>query len=348
MGEHSKIEWCHHTQNFWIGCARESRGCLICYAERGDARWGHQSWGAKGTRRRTGRDIWRNPLRWDRNAQATGLPALVFASSYSDFFEDHPLPNLWRPEALDVITATPHLIWLLLTKRPQNVLDMVPWSTVDWPGNVWVGTSVEDQDNAAERMPHLARIPAPVRFVSAEPLIGPLDLTEWMPPVDDDLRLSAAERAMLAPVDRYAEMGITGYERALSLAPRQYTVDWLITGGETGPKSKAAPAHPQWFRDLRDQATARRVPYFHKQHGDWVDPSQFDSSGYDTVAMNDSGQTVWIDGTRRHGNHATAADGAATCWYVKKKTAGALLDARLWREFPAAATTRFTPEEVPA
>jgi protein gp37 len=192
----SKIEWCDHTFNPWWGCARVSPGCRFCYAERDARRYGHQVWGRHGPRRLLSEANWRLPLRWDRDAERAGVPALVFCASMADVFEDHPQvveprQRLWR-----LIEDTPHLRWLLLTKRPENVPEMVPWATA-WPEQVWLGTSVETQRYALQRIPRLLEVSGVrVRFLSCEPLLGPLELSAWL-----------AQRA----------------------------VDWVIAGGESGP-----------------------------------------------------------------------------------------------------------------
>lgn len=178
MGRHTTIEWTDRTFNPWQGCRRVSPGCEHCYAEARDVRFdGGKHWGPRGERRVTSAANWRQPIQWNREAKAIGVRDRVFCASLADVFEDRR--DLDEPRALlwGVILATPHLDWLLLTKRPQNVRGMVPSAWRDaWPRNVWIGTTVEDQKRADERIPVLLTIPAPVRFLSMEPLLERVDL----------------------------------------------------------------------------------------------------------------------------------------------------------------------------
>ena len=185
MGAETAISWTDHTFNPWWGCERVSPGCQNCYAEAFAKRTGHPVWGKTADRRFFGDKHWAEPRRWNNLAEEAGKPALVFCSSMADVFEDRPELARWRADLWALIEATPWLIWQLLTKRPENVLDMVPagWHGA-WPRNVWVGTTAEDQARADERIPHLVRIPAPVRFLSVEPMLGPVELrgagVEWV------------------------------------------------------------------------------------------------------------------------------------------------------------------------
>ncbi len=173
MTQNSHIAWTDHTFNPWWGCARVSPGCQHCYAEATDRRFGGNAWGAHGTRRVTSDANWSEPVRWNRQAQRAGTTARVFCASMGDVFEDHPALPEPRRRLWTLIDATPALTWQLLTKRPGNAT-MAPWNP--WPGRVWAGTSVEDQRRVDERIPDLAAVPAPVRFLSCEPLLGPLNL----------------------------------------------------------------------------------------------------------------------------------------------------------------------------
>jgi protein gp37 len=124
------------------------------------------------------------------------------------------------------------LDWLLLTKRPQNIADMIPWSKKSWPGNIWLGTTVENQHWAEIRLPELLQHNAKVRFLSCEPLLGAINLKPW-----------------------FSKKGIAG-------------IDWVIAGGESGPYSR--PMHPAWVRDLRDQCKEHGAAFHFKQWGHWV------------------------------------------------------------------------------
>ena len=235
MGENSKIEWCHHTFNPWIGCTKVSPGCANCYAEKSTrARVlrseGHETWGKGAKRSLTSEANWKQPLKWNERAARTrvGIPGnhlvkigtmdgkvmftdvtcpsggvmppadwealpkfrpRVFCASLSDWLDDE-VPIEWLGRLLKLIRDTPHLDWLLLTKRPQNWQARLhkvsehlknqqqPHAVVDaWldghaPANVWIGTTMEDQTRADERIPVLLNIPATVRFLSCEPLLS--------------------------------------------------------------------------------------------------------------------------------------------------------------------------------
>jgi protein gp37 len=181
----SKISWTHHTFNPWRGCSRVSPGCVNCYAEtmshRNPAVLGE--WGPNGTRVVASESMWRQPVKWDREAREAGQRRRVFCASMADVFEDRPDLIDPRRRLFKLVRATPNLDWLLLTKRPENVSRLIRGG--EWP-NVWLGTSVEDRKRLW-RLDELraARQQVPVRFVSAEPLLedlGEVDLTgiNWL------------------------------------------------------------------------------------------------------------------------------------------------------------------------
>lgn len=186
--ENSKIEWCDHTFSPWHGCIKISPGCQNCYALALDKRWGKDVWGPGPKRQRTSEANWRLPLQWNRRAEKEGRRYKVFCASMADVFERNDQLIDWRFELWDLIGQTPMLDWLLLTKRPENVLDMTPyqWHRAEWggyqgwPANVWIGTSVENQEYADKRIPELLKIPAVVRFLSVEPLLGSVNLLKYL------------------------------------------------------------------------------------------------------------------------------------------------------------------------
>ncbi len=173
MAENSKIEWCDNTFNPWIGCTNVSPACDHCYAEALDHRWGHDSWGAGKPRRRTSEANWKKPLTWDRKAARLGIRPRVFCASLADVFDTEVDP-IWRENLFTMIDLTPHLDWLLLTKRPKVAAEY--FSGEPTPPNVWIGATVESQKMAQARIPHLMEINAPVRFLSMEPLLEPVQL----------------------------------------------------------------------------------------------------------------------------------------------------------------------------
>ena len=174
MGRDSTIEWTDHTFNPWWGCAKVSPGCQHCYAERLSTRYGHDVWGPGATRRTFGDDHWDQLRKWDLDASKNGRPARVFCASMADVF-DEEAPKAEQDRLWSAIERTPHLRWQLLTKRPERILKCIPtqWRTRARQ-NVWYGTSVENKDYYW-RIRELRRVPAVVRFLSVEPLLGPVD-----------------------------------------------------------------------------------------------------------------------------------------------------------------------------
>jgi protein gp37 len=251
----TKISWCDHTLNGWIGCTKVSPGCANCYAETMmDKRWGKVKWGAGNPRQRTSAANWKQPLKWNKEAGELAIydPAYrprVFCGSLCDWLDDE-VPIEWLADLLNLIRLTPNLDWLLLTKRPQNfmpriksvlegfhqnpdlqlVCSILNWacSKIPW-SNVWIGTTVEDQQRADERIPLLLDIPAKVRFLSCEPLLGEVDLVNL-----EDFNILCNEG-----------------------------IHWIICGGESGPKAR--PMRLEWARSLREQCELSGVPFFFKQ-----------------------------------------------------------------------------------
>lgn len=179
MSEHSGIEWTDHTFNPWWGCVRVSPACEHCYAETFSKRLGNQIWGVQADRRFFGDGHWSEPLKWNKKAAEAGVRRRVFSGSMCDVCEDRRDLDPHRERLWKLVEATQNLDWLLLTKRTENVATMAPWAK-EWPSNVWLGTTVEDQKRADRRLPHLIEHSAVVRFLSVEPLLGPLDLRPWL------------------------------------------------------------------------------------------------------------------------------------------------------------------------
>jgi len=191
MGETS-IEWADYTFNPWLGCTKVSPACDHCYAEAWAKRAGDpQLW--QGARRRTTVEYWQQPFRWNDKAKAEGVRRRVFCASLADVF-DNVIDPQWRSDLFQLISSTEHLDWLLLTKRIGNaphmmwhamrdagirVLGMIP----DYLPNVWLGATVANQEEADRDIPKLLRTPARARFLSCEPLLGPIDLGAFMKPI---------------------------------------------------------------------------------------------------------------------------------------------------------------------
>jgi len=178
MARDSKIEWTDHTFNPWWGCTKVSPACTNCYAETFSKRVGLRVWGDRADRRFFGDQHWGEPIRWSRQAERDRVRRRVFCASMADVFEDRGDLDPWRARLWSLVDDTPSLDWLLLTKRPSNVTKMVPWAAA-WPHNVWLGTTVENQEWAEKRISSLVANPAVVRFLSVEPILGSLDLSRW-------------------------------------------------------------------------------------------------------------------------------------------------------------------------
>ncbi len=179
MGKDSKIEWTDHTFNPWVGCQKVSQGCANCYAERDmtrKPRWAN-TWGPPETSERLRTKTWRGPVQWNKQAEAEGNPQKVFCGSLCDVFENNPQVGHWRIELFeDVIHNTPWLQWLILTKRPERALEFFENRPELLTANVWMGTSIENQDTHYERIGELCNIEAPRVWLSLEPLLGPVQL----------------------------------------------------------------------------------------------------------------------------------------------------------------------------
>lgn len=227
--ENSKISWTDHTQNFWIGCTNISPACDHCYAESLANRWKLAAWGAGQPRKRTSKANWEKPMLWNRHAAKTGTRPRVFSLSMGDW-ADAEVPEEWRKDMFDVVAATPHLEWLLLSKRHALVLKYLDQYRVN-KLNVRIGFTVENQDMADIRMPRLHTIKAAgyKTFVSYEPALSAVFWDDWMDP----------ERARC--------------------------IDWLIAGGESGHGHRS-PAI-DWFRNARNACRGYDVPFHFKQWG---------------------------------------------------------------------------------
>ena len=233
MGKDSSIEWTDHTFNPWWGCSKVSPGWVNCYAETWARRVGTAVWGKDADRRFFGEKHWDEPVKWNAAAALEEKRKRVFCASMADVFELRSDLDKWREKLWELIDETPWLDWLLLTKRPENIEVKSPW-TKDWPNNVWLGTTVEDQTRASERLPVLLQFPAKRRFLSCEPLLGPIDLRAWTS------------------------------NRPKNLQP----IDWVIAGGESGANARVML--PGWARTLRDQCQQAKIPFHFKQWGHWA------------------------------------------------------------------------------
>lgn len=184
MGKQTGISWCDHTWNPWVGCAKVSDGCKFCYAEADmDHRRHFAKWGPNGSRVRTSPTYWKQPIAWDKEAARDGIRRKVFCASLADVFEDFPGLDDYRDDLWNLIGRCKNLDWLILTKRPENIRRMLPVEdqvgmSCHWP-HIWLGTSAEDQETFDTRRLWLASAPAALRFLSIEPLLGPIRSESW-------------------------------------------------------------------------------------------------------------------------------------------------------------------------
>ena len=347
MSENSKIEWTDHTFNPWDGCQKVGPGCDHCYAETRNARFAGGTainWGPAAPRRRTSPANWRKPLQWNK-AHAEffaqhGRRQRVFCASLADVF-DNAVDPAWRADLFDLIEKTRNLDWLLLTKRIRNVMPMISETAQRrfdlecieaprLPDNVWLGATIVNQEEADRDIPKLLASPARVRFLSMEPLLGPVDIRSYMWPVCGWWK---------GPYNSYREAKAAGAECGLKrqalVSAHACFIDWVIVGGESG--HGARPMHPDWALSLRDQCAAAGVPFLFKQWGKWQIAST-ENGHHDFDMARNAAQWVHFDGVLTkpswHRDGYVDAEKAYGMVKVGKKAAGRLLDGRTHDEFP--------------
>lgn len=333
MVENSKIEWTDHTFNPWVGCTKISPACDHCYAETWARRTG-QSHLWNGQRQRTSERNWKLPIKWNREAQAraAGWQAgidihggdearciaggfikpespRVFCASLADVF-DNQVPSEWRRDLFDLIRQTPALDWQLLTKRPQNIAKMIErdCATGRLPENVWLGTTVENQDEATKRISFLRAIPATVRFLSYEPALGPLapdlDGIHWV------IAGGESGSGARAPHPKWFS-SLRDQCKAAGVA--FFFKQW----GEWAPVSEMS-------EDAIDQS-------YHP--GPKGNPEGRRAPKYNECVLHENGDSFL--GTAMHGPDTFLhGSGAMLMIQVGKKAAGAKLAAKEWQEMP--------------
>lgn len=266
MAEQTGISWADATFNPWMGCQRVSPACDNCYAESLCTTRLNIEWGPHGERRRTAASTWKKLAAWNRRPEKLGAPEgtkpFIFGGSLCDVF-DNQVPPEWRADYFAAIRDAPNLLFLLLTKRPQNIVRMVK-AVGFMPTNIAFGTTVEDK----ARKPNLAHlmVAAGLRpaflFASFEPLLEDIgDITPWLPKRDNPLVQQDANTQTLEPGEHFEngiKVGADGWPKLAALA-------WAIGGGESGPKARPTP--PGAFDALRAQVEGSGAIYHHKQNG---------------------------------------------------------------------------------
>ena len=330
MASNTAIEWTDRTWNPVTGCTKISPGCDHCYMFRDYPRL--RGMGSRGYETNPEDVVLHEyrllePFHWRK-------PQKVFVCSMSDLF--HPaVPFDFIHRVFVTMAANAHLTFQLLTKRPKTMAHFArtyhpplwgdrgtTWQN-HWPDNVWAGTSMEGPDYRW-RLDALARVAAKVRFVSCEPLLAGVDLAPWM----------GCQECHDNP-DRDIVCGC-GHIMDPTHGQDSRDLNWVIVGGESGPGAR--PMHPQYARDIRDQCQAAGVPFFFKQWGEWAP----DGSASHFIGMTEGEVgTVTVEFPRSSKSEQTAhawtdVNIAENLKRVTKKAAGALLDGREWKEFPAA------------
>lgn len=328
MSENSKIEWTDSTWNPWEGCTKVGPGCDNCYAENRNARFGGGqavNWGPGAPRRRTSVANWNMPSKWNKEHAAFfaehGRRRRVFCASLADVF-DNEVDQRWRDEAFHVMESTPNLDWLVLTKRVGNVRKMVPAAWLEpggWPVHIRIGATIVDQEEFDRDAQKLVALGCP-NFLSMEPLRSYVAIWRRAAPHCERHpgKLNAEGKCSVCEGD-----GIWGLDTPLTeaeKAPIRKGIDWVIVGGESGPRAR--PMHPDWARGLRDQCAAAGVPFLFKQWGEWAPGSNF----ADHIPS----------GTSCDFDEGLDADGRV--WKVGKKVAGRHLDGRTHDGFPTRTT----------
>lgn len=389
MAESTNIEWCDATFNPWIGCTKVSNspnggGCDHCYAEvstpvRIMRSKGVEAWGPHGQRQRTSAHNWKQPLAWNarrfmqcsecgwRGEASTPLIGCgvcgsielddarrsVFCASLADWL-DNAAPIEWVVDLLELVRTTPHLDWLLLTKRISNwrprlllalqyLVDfpsknvalggwISAWLDGQAPANVRIGATVVNQDEADRDIPKLLAVPARVRFLSIEPMLSAVAIWRWLKPhcerhpgdLEPDGKCEVCEGR-----------GIWGIGEPLEeseKAPIRPGLDWVIAGGESG--HNARPMHPRWPQYLQEQCAKAKVPFLFKQWGEFVSGSQAADLN-ECYEKSSTGGWVTFEGAFSLGEASESkSDTDAHVFKVGKKVAGRLLDGVEHSGFP--------------
>ena len=327
MSDKTKIEWTDATWNPITGCSVVSAGCKHCYAMKlAGTRLQHHPSRAGLTQPSAAGPVWTGEVRfneqWLRQPMRWSRPRMIFVCAHGDLFHES-VPDVWINRVFAVMALCPEHTFQVLTKRAGRMRDYLSHSHraalvrehaialcgeyiewITWPlPNVWLGVSVENQAAADERIPLLLDTPAAVRWVSAEPLLGPVDLSRWLDLI------------------QYEDGAPWGRR---NIGHLHDMLDWVVIGGESG--QYARPMHPDWARYLRFQCEATGTPFFFKQWGEWA------ITGHDPVTTPGTAGDLVVGERVANAIHP---DGTSTLMRrVGKGKAGRLLDGRTWDEYP--------------
>ena len=366
MGQNSSIEWTEDTWNPLAGCKEISPGCTNCYAAKMAKRleaMGQKKY--KGTTRTlaNGKVVWTNKINLSQADLQIPLkrkkPTIYFVNSMSDLFHED-VPDEFIDAVFAVMALSGQHTFQVLTKRSERMRDymlaraesMAPWETAARklgrtlvsagvslcpvpPSNVWLGVSVEDQQRAEERIPHLLATPAFVRFLSCEPLLGSLNLQPWLNSFHCEGCGKIANEAC--------------HREDCCRAPKiSHDLNWVIVGGESGNESR--PMHPYWARSIRDQCVAACLPFFFKQHGEFLASDEADLCGDDVLGKGKQGKMnhwwmardgqVWKEHEAYPKSDERERRGIELLVRVGKHAAGRTLDGMIWDQMPTFMGTR--------
>lgn len=344
MADNTKIEWTEATWNPITGCSVHSAGCTNCYAMKlAGTRLQHHPSRAGLTKPSKAGPVWTGEVRFNEDWLTQPLqwkrPRMIFVCAHADLFHEN-VPDKWIDRVFAVMALCPQHTFQVLTKRSDRMREYLNthrwhiWAAIaremlktapKWTRpttvrggdctplpNVWLGVSVENQAAADERIPDLLATPAAVRWISAEPLLGVIDLHALCPE-----HLAGKINA------------IDGWHKGHKCEK----LDWVVAGGESG--SGARPMHPDWARSLRDQCAAAGTPFFFKQWGNWLPclhlRDQIAPWHWKPEAQDGSRRTFEFKSNAGHSidiasNPTTRADNDQFFWWFDKKTAGRLLD----------------------
>lgn len=351
MKQH-KITWVNipgytpETLNPFIGCSKISAGCENCYAE---TQAHIRSFNSKTPQYQHVIDKGRwngkvhmvesqlyKPYHWKK-------PRAIFVGSMGDIF--HESISFERINQLfSIMSDSDQHVYILLTKRPNHLLNFINWKSnqlgVPWQpkNNVWIGVSAENQKEADWRIPILQQMPIAVKFVSIEPMLGPINLTKWMQPFTN---CTYYDGGCTRPENVFADTHNPNSRPGISSCRSEYCpfgsqgLNWVIVGGETGPKAR--PMHPDWVRSVRDQCQKAGTPFFFKQWGRWspyVDSwsvSDIIKSKTETKVVDKSGAVY----NAYEGGFLSWVDkGCKTVYRVGRKPAPNLLDGKQYHNWP--------------